>query len=456
MANVKYSPNAELRIIKSLLMLGDFKSIHARKAMLQLDEDCFYNRYLRDFFSLIKHQYDNSKPFDEYTLLDLIRTLSEAHHQAMDKIVFKEPASLANLEAYIDEVVIAKQLRQQIKAASLMLDNCKNTNNNHESAQALQDGLKEITAISLNKSKDGRTLEEIGERYFAGEYEQEKIPTNISFIDDANKGGIQNNCLITICGDTGVGKTYFALYLMQKIGNCSPDKHSLYFNLEMSEQYNWMRSVGIKYGKPFDSMTDDEKRIAHGEIIKHKVTIYEEKYSDIDEIITLARVKALEKPLSVIVVDYITLVTCKSDYHRNDLEQVSIAKRLASLAIELKCIVIATSQTNRNPQNRSKDDRCPYMSDAADSSGNYKSAEIWIGIDRPELYNDNPVFTNKFIAKVRKNRNGLLFNAVWDFNVGTFAEINQRKFFHDMEMQAGSNEKPKPNIFTTDREYINK
>ena len=33
----------------------------------------------------------------------------------------------------------------------------------------------------------------------------------------------------------------------------------------------------------------------------------------------------------------------------------------------------------------------------SDSSGNYKSAEIWIGIDRPELYNDDPAFKNKFI-----------------------------------------------------------
>ena len=156
MANVKYSPNAELRIIKSLLMLGDSKSIAIKKAMLQLDQDCFYNRYLRDFFILIKQQYEAGKPFDEYTMLDLIRTSSEAHHQALDKIIFREAPSLANFEAYIDEIVIAKQLRLQIKAATLMLDNCKNTNDNQDSVQALQEGLKEITSISLNKSKVGR------------------------------------------------------------------------------------------------------------------------------------------------------------------------------------------------------------------------------------------------------------------------------------------------------------
>ena len=260
--------------------------------------------------------------------------------------------------------------------------------------------------------------------------------------------------MITICGDTGVGKTYFALYLMHKLGNNNPNKHSLYFNLEMAEQHNWKRLIGNLTGKTFEDLSQQEQISAHIQLIQHPITIYEENYSDIDEIITIARIKALEKPLSVIVVDYIGLVTCKTNYHRHDLEQISIAKRLASLAIELNCIVIATSQTNRNPQNRSKDDRCPYMSDAADSSGNYKSAEIWIGIDRPELYNDNPITRNKFIAKLRKNRNGLLFDAVWDFNTGTFAEIDNKKFFRELELQLDN--KPKKNIFVSDREWLDK
>ena len=452
----KSNPNAEMRVLTCLLMIGNCDSIHVKKAMLQLDELCFYNIYLRDLFNLIKKQYDSRLIFDTPMILDLTRSYSDKHHQWLDRIMFNDTHSLANFEAYIDELILVKILREQMKTAQRMLGTCKVTANNHESAHILQQGIRDLTSIGLNKTKEGRTLDEIGERYFSGQYDNEKITTHIPEIDEQNDGGIQNSCLITVCGDTGVGKTYFALNLMYKIGNYNSDKQSLYFNLEMSEQFNWERIIAIQASKPFIDLTLEEKIQAHRRVKQHPITIYEEKYSDIDEIMTIARVKALEKPLSVVVIDYITLVTCKNDYHRNDLEQVSIAKRLASLAIELKCIVIATSQTNRNPQSRSKDDRCPYMSDAADSSGNYKSAEIWIGIDRPELYNENPVFENKFIAKVRKNRNGRLFNMVWDFNVGTFGSINQKNFFYQVEMQSGFHEQKKKNIFESFTERLDR
>ena len=440
MANVKYNPNAELRVIVCLLVLGNYKQIQAKKAMLLLNEECFYNSYMQDIYRLIRKQYDNCLPFDEYIILDLTKGWSKSHHNVLDRIIHNEVKTLANFDAYIDELILARQLRKQINAATFML-NCATTSlTNQESAEAFQEGLKEITSIGLNKSKEGKTIAEIGALYFDGYYDNETIKTNIDGFDNELDGGIKNSCLLTICGDTGVGKTYFALYLTYKIGNLNHDKQSLYFNLEMAEQNNWERLIGICAQKPFKHLTNKEKFNAHKIAIQHPITIYEEKHADIDDIITIARVKAIEKPLSVIVVDYISLVECKKDYHRNDLEQTNIAKRLASLAIELNCIVIATSQTNRNPERRGKDDRCPYMTDAAESSGNYKSAEIWIGIDRPEIYDDNPLYANIFIAKLRKNRNGKLFNFAWDFNKGTFSEIDSKSFFAEVKNNSPKNE----------------
>src|ERR1700690_1300061 len=230
MTNIKHNANAELRIISTLIMLGDYKSIDAKKAMLQLTEDCFYNQYLRDLFVLIKGQYDKGFPFDAAMILDLSKSWSESHHKVLDRIIFNEIKSLANFESYIDTVIMAKQLRAQLNIAGIMINECNTAINNHDALESLQVGLKEITSIALNKSKQGRMLTEIGELYFDGYYELEKIPTNIKFFDEYLQGGIQNSCLVTICGDTGVGKTYFALYIMQKLGNNNPDKQSLYFN----------------------------------------------------------------------------------------------------------------------------------------------------------------------------------------------------------------------------------
>lgn len=454
MTKIKVSPNAELRVIAILVMHGNYNSVPVKKAMLQLSDDCFLSNNNKKLFQIIKKQYDALNPFDMVKMMDLMlfqhQEVSEQFHNA----IMQECHSTANFQAYIDELIHASQLRKQIHVGKVMLANCINAGSYQDSTDALNDGLKQIAEIQLNKSKEGSTLAEIGERYFDGHYQFETIPTNINFVDASLKGGIKNSCLLTICGDTGTGKTYFALYLMYKIGNCNPNKQSLYFNLEMAEQHNWERLIGIAAQKPFNLLSNQEKIATHSKLVQHPITIYEEKHNDIDDIITIARVKAMQMPLSVIVVDYISLVETKSSFGRSDLEQISVAKRLASLAIELNCIVIATSQTNRNPSNRNIDDRCPYMSDASDSSGNYKSAEIWLGIDRPELYNDNPFYKNKFIAKVRKNRNGLLFDTAWNFNAGTFEEIDSKHFFRLIANSHSHGEHAKVSFLKKDLAYL--
>ena len=129
------------------------------------------------------------------------------------------------------------------------------------------------------------------------------------------------------------------------------------------------------------------------------------------------------KSISVIVVDYLSLVETKQSFERNDLKQSYITGKLAQLAIELNCTVIALSQINRGAANRGVEDRCPWPHDAADSSGGHRSASLWFGVDRPELYQDDPCYRNQFVVKCRKNRFGTTFDLIFAFNEGTFAEV---------------------------------
>jgi len=136
----------------------------------------------------------------------------------------------------------------------------------------------------------------------------------------------------------------------------------------------------------------------------------------------------MEKPISVIVVDYLGLVENHGVFERNDLRQADITSKLARLAIELDCVVIALSQINRGASSRASDDRCPYPHDAADSSGSHRSSTLWIGVDRPELYQSDPCYRNQFVVKCRKNRFGGIFEMVYAFNNGTFAQVHDGFF----------------------------
>jgi replicative DNA helicase len=132
-------------------------------------------------------------------------------------------------------------------------------------------------------------------------------------------------------------------------------------------------------------------------------------------------------------VDYLGLVQNKGNFERNDLKQSDITSKLAQLAIELNCIVIALSQINRGASNRGAEDRCPWPHDAADSSGGHRSSSLWLGVDRPELYQDDPCYRNQFVVKCRKNRFGNTFDLIFAFNEGTFAEVQSGWFRQPMK-----------------------
>ena len=234
--------------------------------------------------------------------------------------------------------------------------------------------------------------------------------------------------LIIIAAGASVGKTGFSIYLMDAVARAQPGSESLFFSIEMECEEIWMKHIGICAGKPFDKLTEAERLEAVAKSLQVPIKIYDtamcRSTADIDFILTTARMRAMEKPLSVIVVDYLGLVQNKGSFERNDLKQSDITGKLAQLAIELNCTVIALSQINRGSANRGVEDRCPWPHDAADSSGGHRSAALWFGVDRPELYQEDSSYCNQFVVKCRKNRFGNTFDLIFAFNQGTFAEVS--------------------------------
>ena len=239
--------------------------------------------------------------------------------------------------------------------------------------------------------------------------------------------------LVIVAAGASVGKTGFSIFLMDCIARVQPDSESLFFSIEMEYKHIWMRHVGICAGKPFDKLSYDERMGAVTKSIQVPMKIYDtamcHAVADIDFILTTARLRAMEKPISVIVVDYLTLVETKMHFERNDLKQSYITGKLAQLAIELNCTVIALSQINRGAANRGIEDRCPWPHDAADSSGGHRSASLWFGVDRPELYQDDPSYQNQFVVKCRKNRFGDIFEMVYGFNGGAFGKYSPSPYY---------------------------
>jgi replicative DNA helicase len=302
----------------------------------------------------------------------------------------------------------------------------------------LVEHVNEIANLNYRESKHGMSNIEIAEAFYDGKITQsKKLPTTCDQLNDALEGGIMPKSLIIIAAGASVGKTGFSIYLLDCIARAHPGSESLFFSIEMEYDQIWMRHVGICAGKQFDKLTNDERLAAIAKTLEVPMKIYDTALcratSDIDFILTTARLRAMEKPISVIVVDYLGLVQNKGNFERNDLKQSDITSKLAQLAIELNCIVIALSQINRGASNRGAEDRCPWPHDAADSSGGHRSSSLWLGVDRPELYQDDPCYRNQFVVKCRKNRFGNTFDLIFAFNEGTFAEVQSGWFRQPMK-----------------------
>lgn len=117
---------------------------------------------------------------------------------------------------------------------------------------------------------------------------------------------------------------------------------------------------------------------------------------------------AREQRVSVVVVDYIQLMTGREGADNREQEISEITRGLKALAKEFGVVVIALSQLNRAVETRSKDAKSkkPQLSDLRESGAIEQDADTILFPWRESYY--NPECTNPHIAEINvaKQRNG--------------------------------------------------
>lgn len=435
-----HSFEIEQRVLENLMAIGEHNSMRVQKAFLKITGDCFYTPDNQHIFAMVKSSFMKQQGFNFVDIMCLIGTGNHELHDALTWIMdnYRQFSVNTNsLESDIDKLLTLAMLRKQLYIIENMIPEIKNCPDPNDAHDILVEKLGEVSNLNHRESKCGISNIEIAEAFYDGKIgEDMKIPTTCDQLNEALGGGIMPKSLIIVAAGASVGKTGFSIYLLDSIARAQPDTESLFFSIEMEYKHIWQRHVGICGGKQFDKLSYDERMGAVTKSLQIQMKIYDtaitRSTSDIDFILTTARLRAMEKPISVIVVDYLGLVQNKGSFERNDLKQSDITGKLAQLAIELNCTVIALSQINRGAANRGTEDRCPWPHDAADSSGGHRSSSLWLGVDRPELYQDDPCYRNQFVVKCRKNRFGNTFDLIFAFNEGTFAEVPSNWFRQPM------------------------
>src|SRR4030095_14898833 len=192
--------------------------------------------------------------------------------------------------------------------------------------------------------------------------ERKKVRLGMKRLDDL-LGGIRPSQLVTIIGATNVGKTTIAMHLCYHNSIALKDKCIIMFNLEIDENEILERTLCTEFG--LTSYEVENAFINKDKILLEKFKVIGEKYNnfisvigrvDVQDIIpyTKAIEETLNKPVGLIVIDYLGLI--KNKLFREEYARVSDnIQKLKEIALHLRIPVINISQTSRaDVKNNSK------------------------------------------------------------------------------------------------------
>lgn len=238
-------------------------------------------------------------------------------------------------------------------------------------------------------------------------------PSGFADLDELTSG-LQPEALIVIGARPAMGKTAFALGLASHAA-MHAGKPVLYFSLEMSRLELSQRLLSAE-------ARVDSRRMATGRLddsdwtkITGAVGRLAEAplWLDDNPNVSIAEIRGKARRLSskvgqlgLVVVDYVQLMTGRSNAENRQVEVAEISRGLKILARELHCPVVALAQLNRGLEQRA--DKRPLLSDLRESGALEQDADVVIFLYRDEIYNPDSPDTGTAEVLISKHRSGPL------------------------------------------------
>ena len=221
------------------------------------------------------------------------------------------------------------------------------------------------------------------------------VPSGFRDLDELTNG-FHRGQLILVAARPALGKSTLAL----DFARSASIKHSMptiFFSLEMGRAEIAMRLLSAEAAIPLQKMRKgtieqrDWTTIAQvrGDIDAAPLYIDDSPNMTLVEIRAKCRRLKQRVGLQMVVIDYLQLMTSGKRVESRQQEVSEFSRSLKLLAKELQVPVIALSQLNRGPEQRS--DRKPQLSDLRESGSLEQDADAVILLHRESAYEkDNP------------------------------------------------------------------
>ena len=391
-----------------------------------LGAEDFYRAEHRLIFEAMMRQSEANSPVDALTLVESLNSLNELDNAGGPEYLGElagNARGTANIHAYADIIRERAILRRLISVAHKIADSSFNTGGK-KAAEVLDDAEEQVFNINDERAKEigpvhitplvTAAVDRIDE---LAELDGNLTGLSSGFKDlDEKTSGWQKSDLIIVAGRPSMGKTAFAMNLVENAIMHSSDV-VVVFSLEMPAQsliFRMLSSIGkidqtkLRTGQ----MSAEDWPGFNDAVAKLKdKPLYIDDSSGITPMEMRARLRRIErqivkekKKLGLVVVDYLQLMQLKTTTENRVGEISEISRSLKLLARDFKCPVIALSQLNRGLEQRPN--KRPVMSDLRESGAIEQDADVIVFIYRDEVYNeDSP---EKGVAEIiiGKQRNG--------------------------------------------------
>ena len=442
--NTKTEPH-NLEAEQSVLGAAFMSKSALQKVCEDLSSESFYLDAHSKIYDVIKELYNTNVAVDITTVTDrlkskkLLKQIGDVDY--LLEIVNSVPTA-SNVDYYINIVNEKAILRNLISTATSIVSEAYMGDATIN--ETLDDAERKILGVVKNR-KSGE-FKPIQEALTNAQLNLEKlsesggeitgIPSGFYDLDKVTTGFHENE-LIILAARPGMGKTAIVLNIVVNVA-LATKKNVAVFNLEMNAEQLAMRMISsagqidgykIRTGKLEHS---DWKRVneAISQLAETNIKIDDTPGITIGEIrAKCRRLAATEKGLSLIVIDYLQLVSTTSKYAGNRQQEVAeISRALKTLALELKVPIIACAQLSRAVEGR--EDKRPLMSDLRESGSIEQDADIVAFLYRDDFYNkearmDDNNSVVEFI--IGKNRNGQTKTVELLFKKNTSTFIGYKK-----------------------------
>ena len=412
-----HNRDAEISVLGSILIDSE--------VFLDVSEiigaDDFYDEAHKEIFRAIKDLHMDLKPIDMITVTETLskrHSLEAAGGRAYIASLADSVPTSANAKEYAKIISEKSVLRKLISSSADIAKSCYDEGTATDTI--LDNAEKKILGIA--QEKQSSTFSEVGdvlqrnlEQILEAQKNGGQIPgLSTGFNDlDRKTNGLSRSDFIIIAARPSMGKTAFALNIAENAALKS-GAHVVIFSLEMSKEQLGMRMLATEARVDSGKLRTGNVTVDELEDIQNAISTMSKASIEIDdtpgvgvmEIRNKCRRIAARKPIDLIIIDYLQLISEGRSSESRQQEVSNISRYLKQLAREMNCPVVCLSQLSRAVEQR-PGKHIPILSDLRESGAIEQDADIVMFLYRDDAYKaQDEAKDNECDIIVAKNRNG--------------------------------------------------